>query len=108
MYAVEIFHNEISKARDLIEVAMFLPDKFIGCEHSFSHFASVAGSLKLGQTIHDLLVILRLDWSAIFTLATFIICDDCRKSENETFRKFSLSFEICLHPGEVACLVFRE
>ena len=97
----------VGKSRDCVEVAMLTPNP-VGCEYAFCHLAGVAGSPKLCEEVHNLLVVIRLDRSTVSTSATLVVSDDGSKTENETLWKFALTFKIYLYSREVTRLELRE
>ena len=87
---------------------MRAPYEVLGCQHALGHLAGVARCPEFGEQVHDLLVVVGLDGSAVGTCAALIVSDDGSKTENESLRQFALALQISLQSGQVASLVFRE
>lgn len=60
---VKIFLNQLSQARNCL-VQILVPD-IVEAQYALSYLLSIAGSPKLGELVHNLLVVIWLDRSTI-------------------------------------------
>ena len=84
-----------------------MPD-IVEAQYALSYLLGIAGSPKLGELVHNLLVIVWLDRSTILANTTLIVSDDSSETEYQTLWQLALTLKINLDTRQVASLKLRE
>ena len=103
---VKILLNQLGKARNCL-VQILVPD-IVEAQYALSYLLGIAGSPKLGELVHNLLVIVWLDRSTILANTTLIVSDDSSETEYQTLWQLALTLKINLDTRQVASLKLRE